>query len=942
MNRILQLVPLAAALVVLGWAGRFYRSQKNIARVPPAWPALEPRAAAWTAENFKAIKETAGDHLNFATGLVLDPGAAAVARLAIHYRSSDDCLYAELAGRQLSLVGARGGLHRTLASAKLPAPPAPGVEHAWELRRRGEQVAVIFDGQVLAVGFAESFSGGQAAVGQSGPGLQFRLPRLVETETVLFLDDFMRPAEAPSAWRAVAGKWQNKGIRNPSMSANAFRFSAAGRPALAVTGQHTWDQYSFAASVCGAPGGQVGLVFSYRDERNYCLFRWGAREKPLESAAGLAELVRVSGGVETILQRALIGYIPEQWYRVDVTLGWGWTELAIDGQRLLAAADAALSGGLVGLWANAEAETLFDDVRVLETADFQERFYGPASTWSSWDFLDGDWQLADGVAAQGLQFSGPASGALAVFGSARWTNCAVRAEILPQAGKCGLVYHYRDAANYSCLSYDCDAGRIELVGVRNGAARSLGAAETRLEPGMHRFEVRLDRGLVRATVDGASELLAWQTDQEQGGLGLPGSGRAGLAVWGGKGLARSLGVQLLAEIEPLPVINPIFAADAEMTPWSSWQGDWATDGAARGREAGAIRWHRARFSGDVTMLTEVAGVPKDEKEPAELALSVAKSGESSGNGYILKLSRPGAAKTGASLVLVREGQKVAEAAAGGGGRIWTVALRKAGPFVVGYLNSRESLVWRDPEPLDGQKVAWYSRGFTVEEDGARVYSGAVQNETFDRAPAEWRVADGIWEISNRWQCDPRWSFFSGRAASRQKKLAALWSKRELGDDAVVEFFAGIKMDSSRGGQYQYARDINCTLSADGKDLASGYSFLFGGFDDDHSAILRKGVEVARTPSGQGVIPRQGAIHHRWFYIRAERRGPHLRFTVDGGRLVDLSYTDPEPLAGRRLAIWTWDDGIMVSRVRVSGLGGEFLEPLDFVPTLKCASPYPEP
>ncbi|HOX04782.1 MAG TPA: hypothetical protein PK280_00150 [Planctomycetota bacterium] len=964
-TRILLIVPLAASLVVLGWAGRRYRQEQARSVEPPAWPAREKDPAAWTPADFSERAATPGEHFNFSTGLTVAGGASGRARVAIHYRSPADCLYAEVGGGEFSLVAVRGGMARSLAFGPLGAPLGTG-EHAFELRRRGAMVAAVLDGRILAAGFAESFAGGSAAVGSQGDGFSFVGPKVFEVEPVLFVDDFMRVEGAFSQWRKVTGTWETRGpskdpndrrsdIFRPSMSANAFRYSGTGRPAMAVTGQTFWDMYSLAASVRGAPGGQMGLVFGYRDERNYGLFRWSARPNPLESAAGLAELVAVDDGREVVLQRALTGYIPEQWFRAEVTLGWGWAEVCVDGQRLLSAADPRLAGGAAGLWASAEAETLFDDVLVAEAESFQERFTGRNGTWNSWDFLNSAPHLADGREAEGLELedrSAPSAGAdpregpggQAVFGSSRWSNCAIRAELLPGKAPCGLLFNYRDAANYSCLRYDPGAGRLALLSVRNGVRNEHDGASVQLDPAMQTFEVRMDRGLVRASVGGRHELFAWQS---------AGGGRAGLAVWGGRVLARSVSVRMLAEIEPLPVVNPIFATDAEMGTWSSWQGDWASETVGAGADAATIRWHRARFSGDVQLLVEVAGQPRGAGAAGggELALSVAKSGDKPGNGYTLTLAVPAAgaaAGTGpgaaqglagpAKLALVRDNQTAASAEVPAG-RIWTLALRKAGPFLVGSVNGSDLITWRDPEPLTGQKVAWKSKGVNVEEDGFRVYCPAVQNETFDRAPADWRVAEGIWEVTNRWQCDPRWSFFSGRPGGRQKKLAALWNKRQLGDDVVLEFFAGIKMDSARGGQYQYARDINCTLSADGKDLASGYSFLFGGFNDDRSSILRSGVEVAKTPpGGNAVIPRTGGIHHQWFYIRAERKGPQLRFTVDGGRRVDLTYTDPQPLTGKRMAIWNWDCGIIFSRVRVSGPDCAELEPLDFVPGSALLAP----
>jgi hypothetical protein len=522
--------------------------------------------------------------------------------VAIHYLSPDDCLYAELNQTQISLVAVRGGYARSLASGALEAPLLAGV-HAIELRRRGAMVAAALDGRILAVGFAESFAGGSAAVGSRGPGVRFEGPKVVELEPVLFLDDFMRIEGAYSQWNRVSGSWENKGpskdpndrrndIFRPSMSANAFRYSGKGQPALAVTGQSFWDLYSFAASLHGPAGGQMGLVFGYRDADNYGLFRWSARSSPLESAAGTAELVAVVDGREVPLQRALIGYIPDQWYRAEVTLGWGWAEVAVDGHVLLSAADPRLAGGAVGLWASSESETLFDDVLVAEAESFQERFKRPAGTWNSWDFVNAFRELADGQQAEGLELSAGAGGGQAIFGSSRWANCVVRAELLPGSGRCGVLYHYRDAANYSCLSYDPLAGSLAILAVRDGQQTQLAARSARLEPAMHVFEVRLDRGLVRATVDGANELFAWQTDQGAGGPGIAPAGRAGLAIWDGRMLVRAVSVRMLAEIEPLPVVNPIFATDTEMGTWSSWQGDWAGETTGSGEDAVTVRWHQ--------------------------------------------------------------------------------------------------------------------------------------------------------------------------------------------------------------------------------------------------------------------------------------------------------------------------------------------------------------
>ena len=50
--------------------------------------------------------------------------------------------------------------------------------------------------------------------------------------------------------------------------------------------------------------------------------------------------------------------------------------------------------------------------------------------------------------------------------------------------------------------------------------------------------------------------------------------------------------------------------------------------------------------------------------------------------------------------------------------------------------------------------------------------------------------------------------------------------------------------------------------------------------------------------------------------------------------------DPKPLAGDRIAIWTYDDGIMLARVRLSGEAGGIESP-DFV-AAPVTTMYDEP
>ena len=180
------------------------------------------------------------------------------------------------------------------------------------------------------------------------------------------------------------------------------------------------------------------------------------------------------------------------------------------------------------------------------------------------------------------------------------------------------------------------------------------------------------------------------------------------------------------------------------------------------------------------------------------------------------------------------------------------------------------------------------------------------------APVDWRPAAGRWKVTNRWHCDPRWSFFAGERQGG--KLVAVWNKRGFGPDVTLEFAAGIRHDPDRGHtSYVYASDINAVVCGDGSDLRKGYNVVFGGWGNKHTRILRDGKVVADTSK---VLMHGSSTQHRyWYYIKIQKRGGRLRLFVDNA--LALEYNDPEPLDGRRVAIWSWDNDLMVARVRIA-------------------------
>ncbi|MFH1731525.1 MAG: hypothetical protein ABIF82_07730, partial [Planctomycetota bacterium] len=296
------------------------------------------------------------------------------------------------------------------------------------------------------------------------------------------------------------------------------------------------------------------------------------------------------------------------------------------------------------------------------------------------------------------------------------------------------------------------------------------------------------------------------------------------------------------------------------------------------------------------------------------------------SGYELEVRSSGRGGSGAA-TLRRNGREVASGELEGLLSICRVALKNVADHVVAEINDEAVLAFKDKAPLGGWWTGYAVSDVQVKPEDVDVFCGNTVSYSFVRAAADWRTAGGEWLVTNRWQCDPRWSFFGGESL---RGVAAIWHKSELKGDLSVEFAAGIRHQQRGGGNYRHASDMNVVICGNGTDLVSGYGFLFGGWDNTKTAITRNGKIVAEI---ELTIP--GSIHRRWFYFKVVKRGGNLKYYIDD-ELV-LEYTDPNPLPDGQIALWTWKNGLMVARVRIAadGIGPKEKFDLPFPAVSNC-------
>lgn len=340
---------------------------------------------------------------------------------------------------------------------------------------------------------------------------------------------------------------------------------------------------------------------------------------------------------------------------------------------------------------------------------------------------------------------------------------------------------------------------------------------------------------------------------------------------------------------------PVYAGIMDVDSWAGPATYWEPE-----PEVAGLFWRRMCFFGFVGMRYTLPELP----ERAEVALIADGDGHDAASGYAVHLARDGAR----ARVELRHGGQVLAAKDLPSADLRDLALRSKPGRVVGLVND-QPLVAADTGQVGLGRVAFRTQGFLPRISGLTLWSANLRDYAFDRAPVDWWVSSGEWDVTNRWSCTPDWSWFGGVSAER----AAIWLKAPVAGDTVFDFYAGPKMMDKSFGNRERVGDFNAVLCGDGQSVDAGYSFVVA--PQKGGAEIRKhGQVVARNAKLQ--IFQRG--HNRWANVRVEQRGGRLALYLDGQRVV--AYNDPSPLPGGYVGIWTEHNGIMVPRATLSFAG----------------------
>jgi hypothetical protein len=163
-----------------------------------------------------------------------------------------------------------------------------------------------------------------------------------------------------------------------------------------------------------------------------------------------------------------------------------------------------------------------------------------------------------------------------------------------------------------------------------------------------------------------------------------------------------------------------------------------------------------------------------------------------------------------------------------------------------------------------------------------------------------------------WSAGGPWLVRGGELRGAGTRNNPLWLRMRLPVDVAVEFTA--RSETATGSR---PGDVKIEIFGNGRDHASGYVLVFGGWGNATSVIARLDEHGADRVERSDRKVEPG----RTYRMRIERRGGRLRWLVDGAELLVLD--DPAPLSGPghdRFAFSSWDADLFFDDLRIEPIG----------------------
>jgi hypothetical protein len=169
-------------------------------------------------------------------------------------------------------------------------------------------------------------------------------------------------------------------------------------------------------------------------------------------------------------------------------------------------------------------------------------------------------------------------------------------------------------------------------------------------------------------------------------------------------------------------------------------------------------------------------------------------------------------------------------------------------------------------------------------------------------PDAYRLVDGHLQIKMAHN-QPLWLT---RPIPRDVRVDFDCSPQEEAVDMKVELFGD-------GERHESAADVE----RDAQYTASGYVFIFGGWHNQLSTLVRQAEHEWQRTRGVPMRRDIRGIPGRWYHWTIRRQGQHLTWDIDGQPF--LQRDDPDPLEGPghdRFAFDGWESEVLCDNLQI--------------------------
>jgi hypothetical protein len=405
--------------------------------------------------------------------------------------------------------------------------------YALAVRAVGADIEVWLDGaKLVSTSDDEIAAGGVALYAYANGGVRFSdlwvfdAARRVGRWSIIDQGN----VNTPSDWRLGGGALKQK---SNLWGGNAAPVSPLKPGTLAIAGETAWRDYRVTVECSADDDDAIGVVFRYRDPKNYYLFA-------LDAERSYRRLVKVANGAFTILWQSAGGYTVGDPLRLTVDAIGERLSGYLGATRLFTVTDPDHGQGCVGLYCWANDGARFDRVEVTSPprdafALLRDNFAGPGlAPWtvvdkgtvsapSLWSVANNELVQSHNIYEPPVAAADPAKeGTYVHAGDLQWQDIVLEVDLQSDDDDAiGVMFRYRDDNNYYRFSMDRERSYRRLVSKEAGAFRVLWEDAIKYETG-HRYRLTIvaEGNALRGFIDGLPVFSVRDEQHAQGSVAL--------------------------------------------------------------------------------------------------------------------------------------------------------------------------------------------------------------------------------------------------------------------------------------------------------------------------------------------------------------------------------------------------------------------------------------